>query len=155
MKWQDAVKVWDALIGLSSSFGVRPVGMLALDVARIEAGLLLTDVDFVSSRKALTSSQSYSPFEMGLGRLVSFDKECFVGQTALRNEYRRGSTRQIVGLEVDWAQIERLYDQAQLPAEPPMVASREAVPIYNNNVQIGKVTSMTWSPALKLSLIHI
>ncbi len=149
MQWKDAVKVWDAVIGLKSSFGVRPVGMLALDVARIEAGLLLTDVDFISSRKALTSSQSYSPFEMGLGRLVSLDKECFVGQTALRNEYRRGSTRQIVGLEVDWAQIERLYDRAQLPAEPPMVASREAVPIYNNNVQIGKVTSMTWSPALK------
>ena len=49
------------------AFDIRPAGMLALDVARVEAGLLLIDVDFNSSKKALIESQKYSPFEMGLG----------------------------------------------------------------------------------------
>ena len=85
--------------------------MLALDVARIEAGLLLIDVDFASSKKALIESQKYSPFEMGLGRLVNLDKARFVGQAALAAEKRRGPARTIVGLEIDWTSVEALYDR--------------------------------------------
>ena len=77
--------------------------MLALDVARVEAGLLLIDVDFFSSKKALIESQKYTPFEMGLGRLVQLDKRPFVGRAALLDEQRRGPTRQIVGLEIELA----------------------------------------------------
>ena len=65
-----AIEVWDALMAAGSRYGIRPVGMLALDVARTEAGLLLIDVDFHGSRKALIESHTYSPFELGLGRLV-------------------------------------------------------------------------------------
>ena len=86
MRWEDATRVWDALVSAGARFDLRPAGMLALDVARIEAGLLLIDVDFFSSRKALISSQQYSPFEMGLGRLVQLDKAPYVGQAALRRE---------------------------------------------------------------------
>ena len=71
--------------------------MLALDVARVEAGLLLIDVDFNSSKKALIEAQKYSPFEMGLGRLVQLDTRPFVGREALLDEQRRGPARQIVG----------------------------------------------------------
>ena len=149
MRWKDAVKVWDALIDRGRPFGVKPAGMLALDVARIEAGLLLTDVDFFSSRKALIETQKYSPFEMGLGRLVSLDKARFVGQAALRQEHRTGPKRQIAGLEIDWVAVEALYGEIGLPAHPPIIASREAVPVYKGGGQIGKATSMTWSPALK------
>ena len=99
--WQDAVKVWDALVEGGGPFGLRPAGMLALDIARIEAGLLLIEVDFFSSKKALIESQKYSPFEMSVGRLVSLDKSGFVGRLALMEECRTGPKRSIVGLEID------------------------------------------------------
>ena len=70
-------------------FDIKPAGMLALDVARIEAGLLLIDIDFNSSKKALIDEQKYSPFEMGLSRLVNLDKNNFVGQQALIRESKR------------------------------------------------------------------
>src|SRR3989449_7081506 len=97
MPWDRAVDVWDALMDVGRAFDIHPAGMLALDVARIEAGLLLIDVDFHSSKKALIQSQTYSPFEMGLGRLVQLEKGRFVGQAALREEQRRGPARLIVG----------------------------------------------------------
>ena len=158
MPWEDAGRVWDALVDHSQDYLVRPAGMLALDVARIEAGLLLTEVDFFGSRKALISSQRYSPFEMGLDRLVSLDKSEFVGQPALRNERLAGPPRRIVGLEIDWPAIEVLFEAVGLPPEPPIVASREAVPVYSGSEQIGKLTSMVWSPVLKkliaLATVH-
>src|SRR5918997_1549561 len=110
-----AVHVWDALMERGRAFDIHPAGMLALDVARIEAGLLLIDVDFQGSKKALTQEQKYSPFEMGLGRLVSLDKGRFVGQAALLEEKKRGHAREIVGLEIDWTGVERRYEEVGLP----------------------------------------
>jgi glycine cleavage system T protein (aminomethyltransferase) len=149
MAWDDAPRVWDALMEKGRAFDVRPAGMLALDVARIEAGLLLIEVDFRSSKIALIESQKYSPFEMGLGRLVSLDKERFVGQRALSQENRRGPARQIVGLEIDWNAVEKLYEAVGLAPQAPAAASRVAVPVYRQRVQTGKATSTTWSPVLK------
>ncbi|HEV3469817.1 MAG TPA: aminomethyltransferase family protein [Pyrinomonadaceae bacterium] len=146
---EGAVRVWDALMDAGRAFDIHPAGMLALDVARIEAGLLLIDVDFHSSKKALIESQKYSPFEMGLGRLVQLDKNRFVGQAALAEEQRRGHAREIVGLEVDWTGVERLYEAAGLPPAISPVASRVAVPVYRGGEQTGKATSTTWSPTLK------
>jgi aminomethyltransferase len=123
--------------------------MLALDVARIEAGLLLIDVDFMSCKKAVIESQQYSPYEMGLGRLVNLDKGRFVGKEALVAEQKRGHPREVVGLEVDWSGVERVYDEAGLPPAMPAAASRVAVPVYKDGVQIGKATSTAWSPTLK------
>jgi aminomethyltransferase len=144
-----AVLVWDALMDEGRAFDIHPAGMLALDVARIEAGLLLIDVDFQGSKKALTQEQKYSPFEMGLGRLVSPDKGRFVGQAALLEEKKRGHAREIVGLEIDWTDVERLYEKAGLPPAVSAIASRVSVPVYKNNHQVGKATSTTWSPTLK------
>jgi aminomethyltransferase len=148
MPWDRATRVWDAIVAAGDPFDLRPVGMLALDVARIEAGLLLIEVDFFSSRKALIPSQQYSPFEMGLGRLVQIDKTPFVGQAALRREKAAGPPRQIVGLELDWPQVEALYEKLELPPQVAAAASRIAVPVYRK-VQVGKATSTTWSPVLK------
>jgi aminomethyltransferase len=147
--WDDGPKVWDALIARGRAFDLHPAGMLALDVARIEAGLLLIDVDFHGSKKALIEQQKYSPFELGLGRLVSLDKAKFVGREALIKEQGRGHSRQIVGLEIDWLGIERIHDEAGLPPTMPAAASRVAVPVYKNGNQVGKATSTTWSPTLK------
>jgi aminomethyltransferase len=147
--WEKAGTVWDALIAGGKPFDVRPAGMLALDVARIEAGLLLIDVDFASSKKALIESQKYSPFEMNLGRLVHLDKPRFVGQAALAAEKRRGPSRKIVGLEIDWTSVESLFDRVGLAPQVPAAASRVAVPVYGRSGQVGKATSSTWSPTLK------
>ena len=106
-----ALRVWDALMDGGKPFDIKPCGMLALDVARVEAGLLLIDVDFFGSKKATIESQRYSPYEMGLGRLVSLDKNRFIGQRALREEYRRGPARQVVGLEIDWTEVEAIYEK--------------------------------------------
>jgi aminomethyltransferase len=149
MPWDRAIPVWDALMGGGRPFGIRPAGMLALDVARVEAGLLLIDVDFTSSKKAQIGSQMYTPFAMGLGRLVQLDKGAFVGRAALRQEARTGWSRQIIGLDVSWPAIERLYDRVGLPPQIAAAASRVAVPVYRHGRQVGRATSTTWSPVLK------
>jgi aminomethyltransferase len=146
---EHAVRVWDALIETGRRFDIRPAGMLALDVARIEAGLLLIDVDFFSSKKAMIPSQSYTPFELGLGRLVSLDKHRFIGQRALAAAGAREPVRRIAGLELDWVEVERLHDAVGLPASVNATASRVPVPVYRSGQQVGKATSTTWSPVLK------
>jgi aminomethyltransferase len=149
MPWSRALDVWDALMKGGRPFDIHPVGMLALDVARVEAGLLLIDVDFNSSKKALIEAQKYSPYEMGLGRLVQLDKRPFVGREALADERRRGPARRIVGLEINWPAVEKLYDDLGLAPQLAAAASRAHVPVYKNGRQIGKATTTTWSPVLK------
>jgi aminomethyltransferase len=149
MPWDRAVQVWDALMGRGRPFDIRPAGMLALDVARVEAGLLLIDVDFNGSKKALIEDQTYTPFEMGLGRLVQLDKAPFVGRRRLVDEHRRGHARQIVGLEIDWPAVESLYDALGMPPQISSSASRVAVPVYKGGRQVGRATTTTWSPVLK------
>jgi len=149
MHRSDAGAVWDALIGAGSPYGLRPTGLLALDVARVEAGLLLIDVDFCSVRKALTASQLYTPFEMSLDRLVELDKGPFIGRAALAAERTRGPRRRIVGLAMHWPDVEALYDAVGLPPLAQATTSRVAVPVHAGGRQIGRMTSSTWSPVLK------
>ena len=149
MPWKDAVKVWDALIAKGKAFDIHPAGMIALDIARIEAGLILIEVDYVSSKKALTESQKYSPAEIGLGKLVDLKKENFVGREALAQEAKKGAERALVGLEINWNEVEALYDKLKMAPQVPSMASRTAVPVYRGSRQIGKATSTTWSPTLK------
>ncbi|HLG59974.1 MAG TPA: aminomethyltransferase family protein [Vicinamibacterales bacterium] len=144
-----AVIVWDALMAAGDAFEIKPVGMLALDVARVEAGLLLIDVDFMSSRKAMIPSQRYTPFEMGMGRLVSLDKGPFVGRSALAIERSRGPRRTIVGLAIEWSEVEAVYDRAGLTPVAPAAASRIPVPVFKNGRQVGRATTTAWSPTLK------
>jgi aminomethyltransferase len=149
MPWDAALRVWDGIVSAGRAFDLHPTGMLALDIARIEAGLLLIDVDFHSSRKALIESQKYTPHELGLGRLVASNKGAFVGRAAIAQEVKRGVARQIVGLEVDWTEVEKLYDAVGLPPTAPAATSRVAVPVYQGRRQIGRATSTTWSSTLK------
>src|SRR2546425_1262263 len=116
---------------------------------QVAAGLLLIDVDFNSSKKALIESQKYTPFEMGLGRLVQIEKRPFVGRAPLLDEYRRGSARQIVGLDISWLAVEKLYDDLGMPPQIASTASRVAVPVYKNGRHAGPATTATVSPVLK------
>jgi aminomethyltransferase len=149
MPWKDAVKVWDALIAKGKAFDIHPAGMIALDIARIEAGLILIEVDYISSKKALIDSQKYSPAEIGLGKLVDLKKETFVGREALAREAKKGAERALVGLEINWNEVEALYEKLKMAPQVPSMASRVAVPVYRNGRQVGKATSTTWSPTLK------
>jgi glycine cleavage system T protein (aminomethyltransferase) len=149
MPWKDAVKVWDELATKGKVFDVHAAGMIALDVARIEAGLILIEVDYISSKKALIDSQKYSPAEIGLGKLVDLKKESFVGREALAEEAKNGPARALVGLEINWNEVEALYDKIGMAPQVPSMASRVAVPVYRGGRHVGKATSTTWSPTLK------
>ncbi len=147
--WNDAVKVWDAVMETGKRFDIHAAGMLALDVARVEAGLLLIEVDYTSSKKALIASQKYSPFELGFGKMVHLNKENFIGKAALEKDQKEGVARQFVGLEIDWTEVEERYEKFGLTPAAPSQASRVAVPVYCGEKQVGKATSTTWSPVLK------
>jgi len=147
--WSEAVKVWDALMEKGKQFDIHAAGMLALDVARVEAGLLLIEVDYVSSKKALIPSQHYSPYELGFGKMVHLQKDHFVGKAALERDEKEGVARQFVGLEIDWTEVEQRFDKFGLTPAAPTQASRVAVPVYCGEKQVGKATTTTWSPVLK------
>ena len=142
--------VWDALMERGQPFDIKPAGMLALDVARIEAGLLLIEVDFFSSKKAMIDAQKYSPYEMGLGRLVSLDKARFIGQAALREEHR-ARPREAGRRARDRLDRSRgdLREGSGCRRRVAATASRVAVPVYRGGRQVGRATSTTWSPVLK------
>src|SRR5947209_132052 len=147
--WNDAVKVWDALAEKGKQFDLHAASMLALDVARVEAGLLLIEVDYTSSKKALIPSQKYSPYELGFGKMVHLEKENFIGKQALAQDHKNGVPRQLVGLEVDWIDVEALYERYGLTPAAPSQASRVAIPVYAGETQVGKATTTSWSPILK------
>ena len=156
--WVDsaqAVRLWDTVMEAGSAFGARPAGMLALDVARVEAGLILLEVDYTSSRLALIPEQAYSPFELGiLGRFVDFDKAAdFVGKRALEAERDRGGpARRLVGLEAEWDGIEAAFAAQDLPPALSPMTSREPVPVFAGRRQVGRATSTAWSPILKKAI---
>ncbi len=153
----NALPLWDALIAAGTPYGITPCGMLALDMARIEAGLMLLDVDYVSAHRALIESQKSSPYELNLGWAVDLTKERFIGQSALRAEAARGPGWQFVGLEVDWMSLEQLYADVGLPPKLPTAAWRTSVPVYEGGAQVGYATSGCWSPLLKqyIALAHL
>jgi aminomethyltransferase len=158
--WVDAARalpLWDALIETGTPYGITPAGMLALDVARIEAGLILIEVDYFSSRHALIEAQKSSPFELGLGWTVALGKESFNGKPALAQEKERGPAWQFTGLAVDWESLERLYAEVGLPPRLPTQAWRTSVPVYSGGRQVGYATSGGWSPLLKqyIALAHL
>jgi aminomethyltransferase len=150
---ENAIALWDALIAAGRPYGIQPAGMLALDVARIEAGLMLIDVDYVPANKALIESQKSSPYELDLGWAVNLDKGHFVGRGALEAEKARGPQWQFVGVEIGWDALERLFAEVGLATRLPATAWRMSVPIYSGVEQAGYATSGGWSPLLKKYIV--
>jgi aminomethyltransferase len=146
-----ALAVWDALFDVGEAYGIRAAGIRALDVSRVEAGLILIEVEYTSARHAISEEQTYSPFEIGLGRFVNFGKPAdFNGRRALLAEQAAGGpARRLVGLELEWAGIEGMFAKHGLaPMISPFV-ERDPVPVYRESKQVGRATSMVWSPTLK------
>ena len=148
-----ALDLWDALIGAGPRFGLTPCGLLALDVARLEAGFVLISVDYVSAESARHAADRMSPYALGLGWTVKLDKGPFEGRAALVAERSNGGPpSRVVGLEVPWEPIEKLYlEQEGVMPDLPLLACREPVPIYDlgSGRQIGRATTRAWSTLLK------
>jgi aminomethyltransferase len=145
-----AVEVWDAVFEAGQPYGIRPVGMRAMDVARVEAGLILIDAEYTGSRWAVSAEQEYSPGELGMDRLVNLDKGEFVGKRPLVEERAAdGPRRRLVGLTYDWEGIERAFDAHGLPPALSPETTSERTPLRRGGRQVGRVTSRTWSPMLK------
>jgi aminomethyltransferase len=154
---EHAESVWDALIATGRDYGIVPAGIWALDIARIEAGLIMLDVDYFSSHHAVIEDQKSSPYEINLGWTVSDAKAPFNGQRALREEKRRGPAWNFVGLDIDWVSFERLHQERGLAPHVPNIAWRASAPLMKGSRQVGYATSGTWSPLLKkyLALGHV
>ena len=153
----DALSVWDLLIDKGKTFGITPTGLHALDIARIEAGLILLDVDYISTRHALIESRKSSPYELGLGWAVKLKKKKFIGKAPLHKELDNGSSWSFVGIEIEWSGFEKHYRAVGLAPGLPSTAWRTSTPLYKNNEQVGYATSGTWSPLLKryIALAHV
>ena len=153
----DALRVWDALMAKGADYGLTPAGIWALDLVRIEAGLVMLDVDYHSANHAMIEAQKSSPFELSLDWTVQLDKEAFNGKRALAHEKAKGFAWRFVGIEVDWDSFEKLYTAADLAPSLPTVAWRASVPIYRLGRQIGYASSGCWSPLLKkyIALAHL
>lgn len=146
---RDALHVWDALVECGQPYKLRPAGQTAMDIARIEAGLLLIQVDFTSARKTLYEVQKATPYELGLGWTVALDKGAFVGRRALAEEHARGPAWRTVGLVVDYESLEALHARFGMPVHVPDQPWWDDRPVYNGSSQIGRATCGVWSPILK------
>lgn len=159
--WMDApnaLPTWDALMKAGHDYGITPAGILAMDMARVEAGLFMIEVDYTSTSHAWIEAQKSSPFELGLGWTVNLEKKgYFVGRPALEREKREGSAWKMMGLEVEWNGMERLFKDVGLPPQIPGMAVRGSLPVLVGNVQVGYVSTSTWSPLLKkyIALAHL
>lgn len=152
-----AEQLWDAMMHVGRGYGILPAGLIALDIARNEAGLILLDVDYISARHTLITQQKSSPFEINLGWAVSKNKGNYVGRRALEMERARPAEWKFVGIDIEWTSLEKLWGEVGLPPRLPTQAWRMSVPLFKSGKQIGYATSGTWSPILKkyIALAHV
>jgi aminomethyltransferase len=123
---KDAPAVWDAVWEAGEKLGLAPLGLDALDMLRIEAGLIFAGYEF---------DDQTDPFEAGIGFTVTKDKdEDYVGREALR-ERRDHPQRSLVGLELEGNEPTGHGDG-----------------VYAGRQQVGVVTSGTRSPTLKKNI---
>jgi aminomethyltransferase len=147
----EALAVWDRLFEVGADYGIRPAGIQALDICRLEASLILIEAEYTSARHAFAPELKYSPFEIGLGRLVKFDKAAeFTGRRALLAERDAGGPeRRMVGLELDWSAIEAMYARHDLAPQISPLVQRAPVPVHREGMQVGRATSVGWGPTIK------
>jgi aminomethyltransferase len=148
---EGALDVWDRLFEVGADYGIRPAGIQALDICRLEASLILIEAEYTSARHAFAPELKYSPFEIGLGRLVKFDKAAeFTGKRALLAERDAGGPeRRLVGLELDWSAIEAMYARHDLAPQISPQVQRAPVPVHKDGVRVGRATSVGWGPTIK------
>ena len=139
--WVDpgnALPLWDAIFSVQERglYNVRTIGLDALEMVRIEAGFILPGDDFNTAETAVRADHDRSPYELGLGWVVSLDKPYFTGKRALVAEKERPVRRRLVKLSVEGN-------------KPPTDSF-----LYDgkNGERIGTIKTTTWSPILKANL---
>ena len=130
----DGPVVWRRLMSVGRDVGIRPVGAIVRDIARIENGIALEGIDYTSAFTAVDSEDARSPYDVCLGGCVDLDRSLFNGQSALRRIEKSGSTKALVGLELDVAEA--------IPLGP----------VSHGDRQVGSITSHAWSPSLQCTL---
>ena len=154
---EDAERIWDSAMDLASDYQMRPCGLVALDMTRIEAGLPTIDAEFISAKQTLFEVQTISPLELGVGWMCKLDGDFFVGRDALIKEKLNGTSRwNTVGIELDVTYMEKYFREFAMPLHLPERSWNEAVPIYADEPQndlIGRGTSGMWSPLLKKYIV--
>jgi aminomethyltransferase len=152
-------RVWDAIATAGAPMGIRPVGEYALDVARVEAGMLIPGPDYanagpdpVGSHTPSATEREYisSPFELGMGGFVDFGKKDFVGKRALLEERGSGGpSRRLVGLNIDWRAIVALHLDRGVPPNVSPRVRWEALAVSSDGARIGRASSVTWGPTVQ------
>jgi aminomethyltransferase len=131
-----ALELWDLLMGAGALYGIRPIGSNALNMARIEAGFMIANMDFVSATTALRPDRTRSPYDMGLDWMIDFDKGPFNGRTALKREHEHGLTRwAFVGLDIEGN-----------------VEADHALIYHDKRLEVGHITAAIWSPTTKRNI---
>jgi aminomethyltransferase len=99
--WLDpalALPVWDAIMQGGALRGICAVGSDALNLARIEAGFIITNMDFIPADQAVRENRVRMPQEMGLDWMIDWDKGHFTGRRALQ---RAAPAWELVALDID------------------------------------------------------
>ena len=149
----DGLPVWEEIMSKGEPYRIRPCGLDALDITRIEAGFIMNGVDYYSANHVMIDARKSTPYELGLGWCINLDREPFNGQSALKREYDKGSKWATIGIVYDWDELEANYHEEGLTPEVSSNAWRDAIPLYDpDDVQVGYATSGTWSPILKKNI---
>ena len=131
-----ALPFWDHLMAAGAPWGIRPIGSDALNLARIEAGFILTNADFIPADQAVREDRVRSPFELSLDWMIDWDKGHFTGRRALLAERDAGSSAwALVGLDV-----------------PGNVSAEGSILYHAKKHAVGHITAAAWSPATKRSI---
>jgi aminomethyltransferase len=151
----EAGTVFDAIMDAGRGHGMRPFGEEALLMSRIEAGLLLIDVEFGSARLAYTDQERFTPKELGLGwmlRGIDSDDRPFIGRDAIRRELAGKTSRwAMTGLVIDWRDYDRLHAEAGLitPKDPVPLPWESMLYDVDSGDQVGYATTLMYSPVLQ------
>jgi len=132
-----ALVMWDELYAAGADYGIQPFGEAATNMARLEAGFIMPDLELREALKAIHFEHDQSPFGLNLGWLVDFKKPHFNGRAALLKEKERGPNYTLTRLDI-----------------PGNKVAVEAI-VYSNkrcSKSIGYVTSSMWSPAVKANI---
>lgn len=151
---EDALTLWDTLMEVGRPWRIEACGLDAMDITRVEAGFIMNNVDYYSANHCLIESRKSTPYELGLNWMVELERDPFNGQAALQREAREGAKRVLVGLDIDWNELEAQFAAYGLPPQAPTAAWRLSIPVYDHGSgrQVGYAHSGAWSPILKKNL---
>jgi aminomethyltransferase len=122
----EAPRIWNELLSAGEEFGIRPCGLGARNTLRLEAKMALYGHEITAS---------LNPLEADLAWIVKFEKEEFVGRTALQKTQEQGLTRKLVGFEMKERGIARDNYEVWLDGQPAgWVTSGGPSPTLGKNI---------------------